>query len=617
MPRPRHQPACPPRRCARRGLAAVGPRALALALGLAAAASALAAPTGARAADAATYEEGRLARALDAAGLVPVADAAGRPIHRIHVLRHDVLADDEPFPTFFNAFHALTRDRVVRRELLFAPGDAWRQEAIDESARNLRGLGIFTIVRIVPVAPRPAPGDPPAPEGAVDAVVFTRDLWSLRAETSFQVTDGLLDQFALTLIERNLAGENKKAALRFELLPRTFSLGDTFEDDRLFGGPWALTQTFDLVFDRDDGRPEGSRGTLSVGLPLRDLRQPWGFEARVGYQDVVGRQLQGREILTYDVPETEAVEALPRVWDQAALSASLQARYQTGDALKHRLSVGFGGSDVHLAPRGAGLTADERAAFTRDVLPRQRRQLYPFASWSAFTPEYTTFVDLASFGLSEDVRLGPWGTAQLYLPLEAFGSSDDGLLYGLSAGFVAAPGGGLVDVYGELSGRLEQSEAIDQVYGVRVRGATPRLPFGRLVASAQLEARAHDSARTLVTLGGDNGLRGYPSQAFYAYGGHRARLNAELRTRPLVIASAHLGAVAFWDGGAVWSGGSAPTLHHSAGLGLRVLFPQFNRFTFRLDVAAPLDGEGFTVLATFGSLQAVPLTSAEDASLSQ
>jgi len=566
-------------------------------------------------ADVAAYEDARLTRALAEAGLTAVAQPEGRPIRRIHILRHDVLAEDEPFPTFFNAFHSVTRERVIARELLFRPGEPWRQEAVDETTRNLRALGIFTIVRVSAVAPTPAePGDA---ADAIDVAVFTRDLWSLRAETSFQFTDGLVDQLALTLIERNLAGENTKAALRFELLPRTFSLGDTLENDRLFDSRWALTQTFDLIFDRDDGTPEGSRGTLSFGIPLRDLEQPWGVEARVGYQDLIGRQLQGREILTYDVPETSAAEAIPRIWDQRVVSASLQARHQFGRALKHRVAFGFGGSDVTLAPRAGTLTSAEEAAFRRDVLAPERRQLYPFVSWTAFVPKYTTFVDLASFGLTEDVRLGPWGVAQLYFPLEAFGSDDDALLYGASLGFVAAPGGGLVDLYGELSGRLEQSRFVDQDYRLRLRGATPRLPFGRLVASATFEGRVRDSARTLVTLGGDNGLRGYASQAFYGYGANRMRFNAELRTPPWVIASAHVGGVVFWDGGAVWQDPADLGFHQSAGLGVRLLFPQFNRYTFRLDLGVPLDAEGFTVLATFGSLQAVPLTSSEDAALSQ
>lgn len=568
-----------------------------------------------------SYEDGRLARALADGGFELVDAPEGRAIRKIHVVRHDVLAEDEPFPTVFNVFHTLTHESAIRRELLFAPGDPWSQPRIDETMRNLRALGIFTIVRIVavkvhdPGEPEPAAGAEGA-DGPIDILVLTRDIWSIRIETSFQVTDGFIDELAVTLVERNLAGRNKNAALRFTLLPRTFSIGDTFYDPRLFGGALALTQTFDLIFNRSTGSPEGSRGRLAVGSPFRNLRQAWSWEAAVSYDDVIGRQLSSRDLLTYDVPETPAVEAIPRVWDANQVAASAQIRYQTGTLLKHRVAGGVAGSDRALTPRG-DLSDAERDAFERDVLAPDRRQIYPFVTWTGFTPEYETFIDLASFGLSEDVRLGPWWVAQLAFPLEAFGSSDDALFWSLAVGFVAAPGGGLIDLQAELAGRLEQGRVIDQQYTARLRGATPRFVLGRLVANAYLEARVQDTASTFVTLGGDNGLRGYASQAFYGFGANRVRFNAEWRTPPLVIASAHIGGVVFWDAGAVWNGAEGFDLRQSAGLGVRLLFPQFNRFTFRFDLGVPLDGDGFTVLATFGSLQAVPLTSTEDTLLSQ
>lgn len=565
----------------------------------------------------ATYEDQRLSRALAEAGLRRVADPAGRPVRAVRLIRRDVFVDDEIIPTFFNIFHGLTREEVVRRELLFAPGAPWEQARVDESMRNLRGLGIFTIVRIVAVeADDASPGDDEAGD-PVDAVVFTRDLWSLRLETSFLLNDGFLDELRLTLIERNLLGLNKKAALRFELLPRSWSIGETYVDERLGGSAWALSQSFDLVFDRLEGGLEGSRGALSIGIPLRDLRTTWGFEAQLSYADVVGRQLSGSRLLAYDVPETPEVEEIPRVWDTASVSASVTGRYQTGEAVKHRVAFGFGVSDLALAPRAGELTATEAAAFRRDVLAPERRLLYPFVGWAGFVPEYTTFTDLASFGLTEDVRVGPWWSMSVAFPLEAFGSSIDNLVYDASVGAIATPGGALIDLELSVAGRVEQSRVVDQVYGARVRGATPTLPFGRVVASAHWEGRARDTSRRLVTLGGDNGLRGYPSQAFFGFGASRLRLNVEVRTPPLVIASAHLGLVAFWDGGAVWEAVSRFAFRQSAGLGVRLLFPQFNRFTFRLDLGVPLGGDGFSVLATFGSLQAVPLTAAEDAALSQ
>ncbi|MCA9517991.1 MAG: BamA/TamA family outer membrane protein [Myxococcales bacterium] len=555
------------------------------------------------------YEDQRLQKVLGEEHLTIDPAPDGKRIRRILIVRKDVLADDEPFPTFLNAFHWRTRESTVARELLFHVGEPWDQARVDESERNLRGLVIFSIARVVPVQADE--------EGAVDALVFTRDLWSLRVETSFQVTDGFLNQLFVQLIERNFFGANTQAALRFELLPKTWSLGEVFSDPRVLGGDLAFTESFDLIFARDGSGLEGTRGTAELGSPLRNLRQTWGWRLAVGYEDSVGRRILGADVLDYDVPETAETEAIPEVWDHLAVAAAVEGIYQEGHDVIHRLKFGFAASDVTDDPRpGVPLSDDEERAFRRDVLPELRRDWYPYLTWTGFVPEYTTLRDLAGYGISEDVRLGPWWSLSVKAPLEAFGSADDALVVSASVGAIATPGGGLIDGVVGATGRLQQGEVDDQVVEVRLRGATPRLPFGRLVLFADWEGRRRDTTRTLVTLGGDNGLRGYATDALYGVGASRLRLNAELRSPPVVVASAHIGAVLFWDGGAVYEDVDAFDFRQSVGLGLRLLFPQFNRFTFRLDAGVPLESGGFTVLLTFGTLQAVPLTALEDDKLS-
>lgn len=555
------------------------------------------------------YEDQRLAKVLAEEHLVVDPAPDGKRIRKIIIVRRDVLAEDEPFPTFLNAFHWLTHESTVARELLFHAGEPWDQSRVDESERNLRALVIFSIARVVPVQT--------GEEGAVDALVFTRDLWSLRLETSFQVTDGLVNRLFAQVIERNFMGANTQVALRFELLPKTWTLGEVFSAPRIAGGDLSFSESFDLIFSRDGAGLEGTRGTVALGSPLRDLRQTWGWRVALGYDDSVGRRILGSEVLTYDVPGTEAIEAFPEVWDHRALAAAVEGVYQRGHDVIHRLKFGFAASDVSDDPRpGVPLTADEERAFRRDVLPELRRDWYPYLIWSGFLPDYTTFRDLAGYGISEDVRLGPWWQLTVKAPLEAFGSADDALVLQASIGAIASPGGGLLDAAIGATARLQQSQLDDQVLQVRLRGATPRLPFGRLVFFANWDARQRDTTRTLVTLGGDNGLRGYPTDALFGVGASRLRLNAELRSPPVVIASAHVGAVLFWDGGAVYEALDAFDFRQSVGLGLRMLFPQFNRFTFRLDAGVPLESGGFTVLVTFGTLQAVPLTALEDDTLS-
>ncbi|MFO0748589.1 MAG: BamA/TamA family outer membrane protein [Myxococcota bacterium] len=593
-------------------------------------------PDGGREPERDSYETERVTRALEAAHRTVDLAPDGKRIRKIVIVRDDVFAEDEPFPTFLNVFHALTEEDVVARELLFKRGDVWSWPRVEESIRNLRDQTTFALVRIVPVVPDDpsfAPDGTAASSDAVDAFVYTRDIWSLRLESAFSLTAGFLDNLSLTLIERNLAGRNVQAAVSFDLNPRSFSLGELFIDRRLFSSRWSLSQSFDLIFERESGSPEGTTGTLVFGLPLYDLQPRWGVELGLAWNDSVGRQLSGDELLTWTAPEPNpdgSARAVPRIWDQTIVKLTLSALRQLGeDTLKVRLSYGFGAYVTDFEPHPdtglAGLPDSDPVlqAFRDEVLPRARTQLYPYIRAEAFVADYARFVDLAGFGITEDVRTGPWVSAFFAAPLEAFGSDDDALAWDASAGLILAPrspwgsGRALFDVMAGLSQRLEQSEVIDQVYRVRLRMASPCFLLGRVVASGDVQVRGKDSNETLVTLGGDNGLRGYASQAFYGFGADRVRLSAELRTGPAVLGSIHFGGVLFYDAGGVGDLAGDFQFHHAVGVGLRLMMPQLNRFVFRFDVGFPLDADHVTVLLNIGTNQAVPLTTLEDQRLDQ
>ena len=96
-----------------------------------------------------SYENERTQKVMDAEGLIAVDNPEGQRIRKIHIVRHDVFVEDEPWPTFLNVFHALSHEDIVARELLFAVGEPWDQNRIDETTRKLRDQGIFAFVRIV------------------------------------------------------------------------------------------------------------------------------------------------------------------------------------------------------------------------------------------------------------------------------------------------------------------------------------------------------------------------------------------------------------------------------------------------------------------------------------
>jgi hemolysin activation/secretion protein len=118
----------------------------------------------------------------------------------------------------------------------------------------------------------------------------------------------------------------------------------------------------------------------------------------------------------------------------------------------------------------------------------------------------------------------------------------------------------------------------------------------RLHVFGTISLRARDLDNVRLTLGSDNGLRGYAPRALQ--GNNLYRVNVELRSLAINLWTIHVGGVVFYDGGDAPAGLNrydasgnflAAGFHQDAGLGLRVLFPQFNREVMRLDLGFPFE----------------------------
>ncbi len=575
------------------------------------------------------YELKHVVSVLRGNGLIPDRAPEGKTIAWIRTARFPVFIPEEPFPTFFNALHFTTTEPTILREVLLKPGMQWEAALAQETARNLRGMAIFNVVAVVPVRT----ADP----AQIGLLVVTRDLWSLRTETRFQLTGGFVDALLVQLTERNLLGRDKRASLRFELEPLDFALGAVYVDPRLLGEPLRLVTTFDTRFERASGDYDGLTGYFELGRPLYDLQQRWGFSFAAQYEQYTERQAQRSGLLTFTEdgcdPAAEGADCLTagRTWDHRLIGVAALGRIQRGKRWIVRVAGGAGfvrqDADANAAaalPQGDDPRAVAfRAAFADAVLPRERQWVYPTVNARLFRNRHQVYRDLAGFGLSEDVRLGPEVFVDLRLPLEAFGSSESLLDLGGSLVWREAwLGDGLVELAGGVRSRLwlgdgagdaQRGDWFDVRALTRVRGATPSLGFGRVVLRADWLVQRAQLTPGLVTLGGHNGLRGYPSQSLFDFGADRLRGNVEYRTPPWVLSFLHFGAVAFFDAGALYDDLGDAYLHHSAGLGLRMVVPQASGFAYRLDFGVPTDGSrGFTVQFGFETSQAVPVTPKED-----
>ena len=102
-----------------------------------------------------------------------------------------------------NRWHIVTRESIVRNQLLFRTGDAFSARLLEESERVLRQNAFFYDASVEPVR---------FENGVVDIRVRTRDLWTLMPGLSVSRSGGE-NRTRISLSERNLLGRG--VSLRF------------------------------------------------------------------------------------------------------------------------------------------------------------------------------------------------------------------------------------------------------------------------------------------------------------------------------------------------------------------------------------------------------------------
>lgn len=553
----------------------------------------------------AQYEEKLVAAALVRRGRLPKdlePQPEGKLIEAIDIDASPIiLKGDLPLSsrlpwTILNRLHVRTREPVIARELLFSVGSLFRRDLFEESGRNLRSLFILGVARLVVLR-----GTTP---DRVRVLVVTKDQWSLRLNTTFTLDQARIDALAFQFAEVNLAGRNKRVSLDFGLDPGRYNAGGSYTDPRIWGSRHQLKVVGGLYINRASGGLEGGQLLFSVGRPLYSLRTRLGWQAQFQYlQDIVryfaGGDLYLRKVLDENVPDQ---------FQRLNIQGSVQATYSMGVLHKVNLSAGFTVSRVRYAVPDdfpAEISAAARNAYAA-LLPRSEDTSGPYLQLDTFVARFVRLKNIQTLALSEDFRLGPQITAELRFASHLFGLGYD--FVQLSAAYADQRyfgddlltmnvGGGVRVQYGVYPG----TSLVNETVTASLRNISPRFGPLRLHIYGQVNLRAHDIDNRRLTLGSDSGLRGYAPRAFQ--GPNLYQLNVELRSTALNLWTIHIGGVLFYDAG------DAPTglqsydqsgvfqpggYHQDAGLGLRILLPQFNRDVIRLDLAFPFERDAAT-----------------------
>ncbi|WP_395648342.1 outer membrane protein assembly factor BamA [Terricaulis sp.] len=152
-----------------------------------------------------------------------------------------------------------TLDRVIRREMRVAEGDAFNRVLLDRSRNRIRGLGFFRDVKV-----EEAPGSLPD-RSVVTVSVEEESTGELAFAAGYSSTESFL--FDASITERNLRGRGQFLRLRASSSSQRQQVDLRFTEPRFMGRD--LSAGFDIYSLRTDFLSQSSFENQSTGIGIR------------------------------------------------------------------------------------------------------------------------------------------------------------------------------------------------------------------------------------------------------------------------------------------------------------------------------------------------------------
>jgi hypothetical protein len=490
-------------------------------------------------------------------------EARGLRIGEIRIVTGDIFdlsdpAENNALFRFANLLHARSKPQAVADALLFRSGERLSLRAIEETERVLRGNRNYFDVRIRPLAVH---------EDRVDIEVATRDTWTL--DIGARVSrEGGSSSGGFVVRDSNLFGSGV-----------TLGIGRSSDADRSGSQiEFAYPRAFDgrsLVAASYADNSDGKRLAASVVRPFTALDDRWAAGVSVLDDDrVESLYFQGEVASKY-----RRRDQISEAW----------GGWSTGliNGWTRRNSFG-----IRSQRERYGVEPGEIAP---PVLSADRDLVYPFVRYEVIEERFERQENRNQMGRPEFFALGLVTRFELGRAVAGWGDTAPAWVYSasVSRGFEPSPAGDLF-LAASLRGQHDEGGVQRQVLGASGRYYHALGPRWLLYAGLSGERAKNPALPDLLTLGGENGLRGYPLR--YQTGERRAVLTLEARSFSdlYLYRLFRIGAAAFVDVGSAWGG---PLAEHASphwlanvGVGLRI-FSVRSAFgnVLHLDLAKPLD----------------------------
>ena len=481
-----------------------------------------------------------------APGVPPAAEleSAGAVIGEVLVDNQNIFnledpKDDKKLFRAANDLHIKTRADVIRNQLLFRPGDRYNRHLIDESERILRADGYFydAWIREVRYA-----------DNRVDLRVTTRDVWTLNPGFNFSRSGGT-NSIGVQLEDTNFLGTGGSLKVFHTSTVDRNTTGFQASDQHAFGSWVSGAATF-------SNNSDGYLREVTVQQPFYALNTRWAAGV-YGIDDLQNDDLYDRG------------QIINKFQDKHQ-GAQIFGGYSTGvqDGWVRRWTTGFTYDEHNFAPvLWSGPS----------VAPQDRRFLYPFVQFDLVQDDYVRLWNHDQIGRTEDFYLGSSFSTRVGYADAAFGSSSSAMLFQTYASTGFGRSGdrrSTILLFWDFSGRVAGGALDNGLMDASVRYYNEESKNWLFFTTLSGTKGWRLDLDNQITLGGDNGLRGYPLR--YQDGTARALFTIEQRyfTDWYPFRLFRVGGAVFFDCGRTW--GRAPLASPSlgllsdAGFGLRI-----------------------------------------------
>ncbi|WP_157995098.1 BamA/TamA family outer membrane protein [Peristeroidobacter soli] len=468
--------------------------------------------------------------------------------------------EDKALYRLANNLRIKTRDQVIRRQLLFHPGERYSQQSVDESERILRSARYLYDASIRPIAYH---------DGVVDLRVTTRDVWTLSPGVSFGRHGGK-NTSGFELEELNILGTGTSISLSHKSGIDRSSDELEYKDPHL-AGTWAsLTANY-------SNNSDGSTRGFKLDRPFYSLTTRNAFGVAAMDDDRI-ESLYDRGHVVDEFRNSKQVATAYGGWSAGLVNGWTR-----------RWTSGITYDDESFSPV-PGSTPSQ-------LIPEDRRLVYPWIGFELVQDDFVKEHNRDQIGRTEDFHLGASWSAMLGWADRALGSDREALMFATKAGrgFRVGEASTLL-LNGALAGRLEEGALHDTIMDVTARYYVPQSKKALFFASIEGVAARNLDLDHQNLLGGDNGLRGYPLR--YQAGTSSALLTLEQRyfTDWYPFRLFRIGGAAFFDVGRTWGnnpvGDSNLGLLKDVGVGLRIGNTRSGLGNvIHVDLAFPLDGD--------------------------